>query len=56
MRRFYLHFINSVDTNYQCNSRGGREMSKADSTYARARPYDWAFASYASLLRHPLLM
>ena len=23
-RRFYLHYINSIDTNYQCNTRSGR--------------------------------
>ena len=31
---FYLHFVNSVDTNYQCNARAGREMTRAADTYA----------------------
>ena len=31
---FYLHFINSIDTNYQCNTRSGREGSREDPTYA----------------------
>ena len=30
---FYLHFVNSVDTNYQCNARAGREMTRAADTY-----------------------